>query len=229
MCAAASNSEAYHIEIIEGRLTDVSKKETIRTLYGLCYPGEHNADDSLDEVFQQMTFLHEEDDCTWLLLWLPDARRQEHPRLVAMLISVEYHDSTYAFGYGVLPSLRRMGLGKRLMYELEKLTLSEGRCGRISSTVDARQPRLVKYYQKEGGSIQSRGITSSNAQPPPSVRVIKEFSQEEAQAGIDSAHAAILKGLSKLRWRHTMLNCFLILLPVTAAVALVCWPALREI
>jgi hypothetical protein len=73
------------------------------------------------------------------------------------------------------------------------------------------------------------GITSSNAQPPPSVRVIKEFSQEEAQAGIDSAHAAILKGLSKLRWRHTMLNCFLILLPVTAAVALVCWPALREI
>lgn len=46
------------------------------------------------------------------------------------------------------------------MYELEKQTVSVGRPGRISSTVDAKQPRLVEYYRRQGGTIQSSGDIS---------------------------------------------------------------------
>lgn len=49
------------------------------------------------------------------------------------------------------------GFGKRLMYEMEARTIAAGRPGRISSTVDARQPRLLAYYRHQGGTIEPTG------------------------------------------------------------------------
>lgn len=45
----------------------------IRALHSRCYPGEQDPQDSLEEAFEQICFLHEADDCTWFLLWLPAA------------------------------------------------------------------------------------------------------------------------------------------------------------
>ena len=43
----------------------------IRQLHARCYPGEQDPADSLEAAFEQICFLHEADDCTWFLLWLP--------------------------------------------------------------------------------------------------------------------------------------------------------------
>lgn len=50
------------------------------------------------------------------------------------------------------------------------------------------------------------GVTSSNACPLPSVRIIKEFDEGEAQAGIDSAHVAILSGMAKRDMRQKVVS-----------------------
>lgn len=52
------------------------------------------------------------------------------------------------------------GFGKRLMYELEARTCAAGRSGRISSTVDAQQPRLLEYYRRQGGTVEATGEAS---------------------------------------------------------------------
>lgn len=56
-----------------------------------------------------------------------------------------------------LTPLAVQGFGKRLMYELEARTCAAGRPGRISSTVDARQPRLLEYYRRQGGTVEATG------------------------------------------------------------------------
>ena len=47
------------------------------------------------------------------------------------------------------------------MYELEACTCAAGRPGRISSTVDARQPRLLEYYRRQGGTVEATGEARS--------------------------------------------------------------------
>lgn len=44
----------------------------IRELHSRCYPGEQDPNDSLEEAFEQICFLHDASDCTWFLLWLPN-------------------------------------------------------------------------------------------------------------------------------------------------------------
>ena len=62
----------------------------------------------------------------------------------------------------------------------------------------------VRCIANQSHVFVNAGVTSRNAPPPPSLRVVKEFDEAEAQAGIDQAHDTILRNLAKRRrqrWR----------------------------
>ena len=43
----------------------------IQALHTVCFPGEHTPGEveTLEQFFEHATFLHDADDCVWLLLW----------------------------------------------------------------------------------------------------------------------------------------------------------------
>ena len=100
-----------------------------------------------------------------------------HRHLVGMVAVSDFHNSLYAFAFGILPSHRKQacrclcdqgfealcfyvspslmpscaqGFGTRLMFAVEALAVERG-FDKVSASVDSCQARLLQHYIRLGG------------------------------------------------------------------------------
>jgi hypothetical protein len=106
-----------------------------------------------------------------------------------MVAVSDFHNSLYAFAFGVLPSHRKQvrgsyvivpepeisalssylssfmtsnaqGFGRRLMFAVEALAVERG-FGKVSASVDSCQARLLQHYIRLGGVVEENSEFSS--------------------------------------------------------------------
>ena len=110
-----------------------------------------------------------------------------HRHLIGMVAVSDFHDSLYAFAFGVSPSHRKQvqtaaagsppcpscrvwvsltahhaqGFGRRLMFAVEALAVERG-FGKVSASVDSSQTRLLQHYLRLGGIVERNSESSSD-------------------------------------------------------------------
>eukprot|EP00884_Botryococcus_braunii_P010352 jgi/Botrbrau1/19318/Bobra.0073s0050.2 len=140
----------------------------VQILHNTCYPGEADDCEGWLECCTRITFLHDAAECQWILLWIQQFERRQ---LAGMATVVAYHTSLYGFNFAVHPQFRRLGFGRRIMHEAQLYALTLG-LHQVSATVDASEPRLLKYYVNLGARVVSSGKPTGPAilrlcAPPP--------------------------------------------------------------
>ena len=174
--------------------------------HALCFPVEHSEEaktETVDEFFARVTWLHEEQDATWFLLWESDANVPSNRTLIAFACGYSYADSWYGSHLGVIPWRRGQGYGSYLM------RISQHHASRLgirrlqaSVEVDPKVARatLLRYYERHGARIVETGIGSTGAIVGSVVRIQRHFTPKIAQQELAASERHIRGGLIK-RWR----------------------------
>eukprot|EP00884_Botryococcus_braunii_P010351 jgi/Botrbrau1/19317/Bobra.0073s0050.4 len=165
----------------------------VQILHNTCYPGEADDCEGWLECCTRITFLHDAAECQWILLWIQQFERRQ---LAGMATVVAYHTSLYGFNFAVHPQFRRLGFGRRIMHEAQLYALTLG-LHQVSATVDASEPRLLKYYVNLGARVVSSGIMSQESAPGPTVKIVRDFTREDVLACICEVDEVITSNFLK--------------------------------
>jgi ribosomal protein S18 acetylase RimI-like enzyme len=150
-------------------------------------------EESEDQFFDRLCALHDEEDQMWILVIktgagkVGDEGKISKKKVIGFAQGCKYKDSWYGVNIAVLKKYRGIGYGSLMMY-YGQLHAAKDNVFKVTATADARQKKLVKYYERHGARVfEGQRIGSPTSKRSALIRLVKQFDLKVAKREYKSA------------------------------------------